>query len=305
MHLAANFQEGMRNLAVLRRLICSPQIVRFAREAMDADDEFIGERLARFGNADSENKEVLSIISTAITQTGFIGNKAIAGNLGDSDFRFRDLKREAMTIYLVLPTRYLATCGKWFRLVLAAALADLLHEDNVTGIPVLAVLDEFAQLGRLAAIENAMGLAAGYGIQLWPILQDLTRLKELYGDSWETFLSNAGIRQFFAPRDKTTSEYLSDLCGVKTIEVKGRSEHEISLNETMHGFSGVNSSFNKTQRPVLYPHEIRQLRPDEFLMFAEGVDNGIRGGRKPYYDISDFSGLYSPDPYHHTTKAKQ
>jgi type IV secretory pathway TraG/TraD family ATPase VirD4 len=30
----------------------------------------------------------------------------------------------------------------------------------------------------------------------------------------ETFLANSGFRIFFAPRDKTTSDYISDMCGV-------------------------------------------------------------------------------------------
>ena len=41
------------------------------------------------------------------------------------------------------------------------------------GAPALFLLDEFAALGRLEAVERAMGLMAGYGLQLWPILQDM------------------------------------------------------------------------------------------------------------------------------------
>lgn len=37
--------------------------------------------------------------------------------------------------------------------------------------PALFLLDEFAALGRLEAVERAMGLMAGHGLQLWPILQ--------------------------------------------------------------------------------------------------------------------------------------
>ena len=94
----------------------------------------------------------------------------------------------------------------------------------------LAILDEFAQLGHLKAIENAMGLAAGYGLQLWPILQDLTQLKRDYGESWETFLANAGIQQFFAPRENTTAEYVSKLCGQTTVTTTSESCRQSSEN---------------------------------------------------------------------------
>ena len=53
---------------------------------------------------------------------------------------------------------------------------------------VLFLLDEFAALGRLEAVERAMGLMAGYGLQLWPILQDLSQLRALYGPRANTWL---------------------------------------------------------------------------------------------------------------------
>ena len=46
----------------------------------------------------------------------------------------------------------------------------------------LFLLDEFAALGRLEPVERAMGLMAGYGMQLWSILQDLHQLRATYGD---------------------------------------------------------------------------------------------------------------------------
>lgn len=44
-------------------------------------------------------------------------------------------------------------------------------------------------------------LAAGYGIQMWPIVQDINQLKGIYNDKWETFLANAGVTQFFTEGD--------------------------------------------------------------------------------------------------------
>lgn len=50
-----------------------------------------------------------------------------------------------------------------------------------------------------------MGLMAGYGIQLWPILQDMSQLKDLYG----TFIASAGVQQVFGVNDLETAEWLS------------------------------------------------------------------------------------------------
>ena len=62
-------------------------------------------------------------------------------------------------------------------------------------------------------IENAAGYAAGFGLKLWIILQDLTQLKRHYKDGWETFLGNAGVVQAFGNSDLTTLEYLSKKLG--------------------------------------------------------------------------------------------
>ena len=82
-----------------------------------------------------------------------------------------------------------------------------------TAVPVLYLLDEFAALGRLAPGEQAMGLMAGYGVQLWPILQDIHQLRATYGQRAGTFLSNAGVLQVFGVNDHDSARLVSDLLG--------------------------------------------------------------------------------------------
>jgi type IV secretory pathway TraG/TraD family ATPase VirD4 len=60
-----------------------------------------------------ENKETLGKIATAQVQLKFIGNKPIAESLSASSFDFRDMRRRPMTVYLILPARYLASCAKF------------------------------------------------------------------------------------------------------------------------------------------------------------------------------------------------
>jgi type IV secretion system protein VirD4 len=299
-----------RNLAFMRdRVTKNPY--RFAAEvceianAAERDggdlDPVVGlvhERLARFGAPDAHlNKEVGSIVSTANTQTRFLGNRAIAESVSGSDFLFRDLKREPMTIYLVLPTRYLITASKWFRLVMASALSELLQEPEPgEDVPVLAVVDECYQLGTLNILRDAMSLAAGYGLQLFCVFQDLNQIKERYGETYQTFLANADVQLYFAPRETPTAEYLSKLSGLREVRVRQESLREISQKEAEGGYSGVNLSWSRTKEPLLHPHEIMKLPGDQFLMFADG--QMLRCARRDYRSTEDLRGLYSPDPYH-------
>lgn len=308
-HLVANEESGLRNLATVRRAIASPVLLeQFAKAAQNGLDDSVGEALEAFTDNDAANKgELSSIISTARTQTRFMRPEAIAESLSGSDFDFGELKRVPTTVYLVLPVRYLASCGKWFRLILASALDALLNEES--GLPVLCIMDEFAQLGRLAVIENTLGLAAGLGLQLWPILQDLTQLKDLYPRRWETFLGCAGVQMFFAPREFTTSDEISKLCGDKTIRVAAKS---LSLSENKSAGSLGNASEGRTQgtsetiqaRRAMLPQEIRQMTDSEFLLFVDVLQGQFsQMMRKPYWkqtECHDKNGrpLFCPDPYH-------
>jgi type IV secretion system protein VirD4 len=274
-HLAANLKDPKsKTLAMVRRVITSPDLLLTAAlEAQAGDDDFIAEGLKRFAEIDAENKgELASIISTANTQTRFIGNRAIARSLAGSDFTFADLKTQATTVYLVLPVRYLASCGKWFRLVLASALDQLLNETK--GLPVLCILDEFAQLGKLAVIENTLGLAAGMGVQLFPVLQDLTQLMELYPKRWESFLGCAGVQMFFAPRENTTAKYVSELCGDMTVKVPSESKGTTSkVGVFVDEQTGLNegTSFSQASRRAKLPQDIRRMSDKEFIMFWDGL----------------------------------
>lgn len=306
-HLVANCKEKLQTLTHLRKVITSPTLLREAAEharseAAAGGDEFLAESLARFGETDAANKgEIASIISTATTQTRFLANRAIARSLtpGPDDFklRFAELKKTRTTVYLVLPVRYLASCGKWFRLVLAAALDALLTEEP--GLPVLCVLDEFAQLGKLSVIENTLGLAAGMGVQLWPVLQDLTQLKELYPERWESFLGCAGVQMFFAPRENTSANYISELCGDTTIALQSESKGKSKDTFGMQTGSNEGRSSSPHQRRALLPQEVRQLPENEFIMFFDGLPGRFtRAQRKPYWEIAECRTLASPDPYH-------
>jgi type IV secretion system protein VirD4 len=190
-----------------------------------------------------------------------------------------------------------ATAGKWFRLIVASALSELMREER--GLPVLALLDEFAQLGHLKAMRDAMGQSAGMGLQVLPILQDLNQLKTHYKDGWETFLANTEFRMFFKSNDVFTQDYVSKLSGLQTVKVPNSGFGESSGGGS--NSSSANVGLGEQSQPVLQPYEVGRIGPDEFVMFAHGVENTIRGVRAPYFDkerCPELQGLYSPDPYH-------
>ncbi len=98
-------------------------------------------------------------------------------------------------------------------------------------------LDEFPVMGHLKTVEDAAGQIAGFGVRLWPILQDLTQLKALYRDRWETFLGNAGVIQFFGNHDLFTLEWIAKRLGKTSLIVTRRSDVSSDSRERQ-GVSG-------------------------------------------------------------------
>ena len=151
--------------------------------------------------------------------------------------------------------------------------------------PVLYLLDEFAALGHLAPVERAMGLMAGYGVQLWPILQDVHQLRATYGQRAGTFLSNAGVLQVFGVNDHDSARLVSDLLGQETVVFQTMSR---ALDSDK---SGISYGEQHTARPLLTPDEVRNLPQHVELLFLAG-QRPIVAGKLAYYADPEFRGLY-------------
>ncbi|MFD2427210.1 type IV secretory system conjugative DNA transfer family protein [Sphingobium scionense] len=187
-------------------------------------------------------------------------------------------------MFLCLPPDRLDAYSRWLRLLVAQALTDMARSPVKPARPVLFLLDEFAALGRLEPVERAMGLMAGYGLQLWPILQDMHQLRALYGERAGTFLSNAGVLQAFGVNDHATAELLSKSMGQETLEFRtaGYSETHGSIFErSKHTRS---TSTQVSARNLMNPDEIMRMGPDEQLLMIQGKDPS--GSRKSDITIS-------------------
>jgi type IV secretion system protein VirD4 len=256
------------------------------------------ERLSRFaGYNEDSDREANSILSVMRSQSAFISDPAIRASMSASDFKITDLRSGSdFTLFLTVPGEYLHICDKWSRITNGCFMRDLMKAP--AGNRVTFVLDEFPSLGASALFPTAIALSAGYGIRLWPCLQDLNQLKRLYPDEWETFLANAGAQIFLAPRDLTTAEYISRRCGQTTVSVKNLSTREISVQEASRGFKGLTQSESPHARPLFFPQEVMAIRGDLSMLFLPDVDNVVIAGRTPYWSIPELAGRYDTNPYH-------
>jgi type IV secretion system protein VirD4 len=209
------------------------------------------------------NKETQGVMATLIGQTSILDEPVIANDLDKGDFDFRSMKSGGVkTVYLTLPAPRLDSHAKWLRLVLSAALNALSESTpSEEGNTVLFLLDEFANLGKLEKIETAVRLMRGYGVQIWPIVQDLNQLNDKYGKAWETFFGNCEVITSYGCRDNFTQKYLSENLGKKTEHVMGLSGGE------QPGGDREGWNIGQHSEPLLHPDDFGRFPRRDMLVW--------------------------------------
>lgn len=287
--IVAAESPGRRHLGTLREyLTMAPESFTALLKRMQESDE-AGGLIARAANRHlgKSDREAAGVLSAAQRHTHFLDSPRMTAVLGRSDFRFADLKRNNVTVFLVLPPDRLSTYSRWLRLLVSQSLLDMARDPAKPPVPVLYMLDEFAALGHLAPVERAMGLMAGYGVQLWPILQDVHQLRATYGQRAGTFLSNAGVLQVFGVNDHDSARLVSDLLGQETVVFQTMAR---ALDSDK---SGISYSQQHTARPLLTPDEVRNLPAQGQLLFLAG-QRPIVAAKLAYYADPEFKGAFDP-----------
>jgi len=222
--------------------------------------------LSEFTAYSPQDRELGGVRRTAKVQTDWLDSPEVCADLKKGAFDFATIKDVPTTIYLVLPPEYLASHGTWLRIMVSSILRPLLRSVEGRAVPCLFMLDEFAQLGHMEMIEDNYALMRGYGVKLWTIFQDLNQAKILYKDRWESFISNAGIVQAFAPQDMTTRKYLSDLADERMtwIDKEGKSSNVSGINVS----GGTSITPTNIKEPLMYPYELGQMQQGQSVLFT-------------------------------------
>lgn len=279
---------GHRNLGTVRDLLCldGEGLQDLFKRMLNCPHPIVRSTGARC--IQKEEKLLSNVLASVQAQTNFLDSQRVRAAMAHSDFSFEDLKSKPTSIYLVLPSDRLNAYSRFLRLLFQQAITvNARNIEKKPEKPVLFILDEMPALGKLESIETAFGLMAGYGMQLWGICQDASQLKRIYGDGWETFISNAGVLQYFGSRDKMTAEYFSSLCGVTTVwnwstalaRAVGitHSKDTSSSNTTTH-----TDTASGTQRQLIYPDELMRMDKTKQLLLIDNLDP-IIADKQPWF----------------------
>ena len=286
LYIAAHEPPEKRNLGRLRDFLSQgpKEWQKLLQEMQDSPNQLI----AMAGNrmAQKADKEAASVMSTAQSHTHFLDSRKIRAVLEKTTVDLMALKKQPITVYLVLPAEQLQNHGRWLRLMITMLLRAVSRNEHQPEHDVLFLLDEFAALGHLPMIKQAFGLMRGYGLRLWPILQDLPQLQGMYKDGWQTFIANAGAVQVFGTNDRATAEYVSKMLGQTTTDTGSKT----------HTTQGTSESTSVTGRPLMMPDEVLRIpKPDEVLLLRSAMP--VICARVIYHTDKRFIPLADPNPY--------
>jgi type IV secretory pathway TraG/TraD family ATPase VirD4 len=170
------------------------------------------------------------VIDAAVSNTEFIDSPGMKRCLEKSNFQLASLKTnpKGLSLYLCLPQRYMTTHHRWLRMMVALTVTEMEFTKGrpACGHRVLMCLDEFAGLERMKVMEHAVAQIAGSGVKLFFVLQSLEQLKAAYERTWETFLSNSGLKIFFNLEDHFSREYVSKFIGETEVIRETRSTQQ-------------------------------------------------------------------------------
>lgn len=279
MHVALNSPPERRNMAEVRRLLAQETAHLFA--TLDEMAESGNPLIERAANTFLQKSEGVqgSVLATLNSQLSVWDSPRLSKCMsGKSDFTFARLKEDqlapdnfrALSIYFVIPPDRLSNYRAVVRLFFSLAIKGLGQKignpidktietakgDVIKKLDTLIILDEFAQLGRMDIIREAMSYIAGYGVRLWPFVQDLSQLKAVYGEHWSTFPANAEAIITFGVQDIDTAKWVSEHLGVVTNTEK-RWRNDQVITET-------------NARPLLTPDEVRTDLTDMNIVFLRG-----------------------------------
>lgn len=293
LYVASLPDRSRRHLIEVRRLLTqSPKELEKTLAQMEKSEiEQVREGAGRIQQ--KADRERSGVFSTAQSHTHFLSSPRMEKVLTSTNFDLKGLLGGKLTLYLVLPREHLTTFAGWLRLMVSCCYYTCTHnalQRQRTDSRVLFLLDEFANLGYMANLKEAVSLGGGYGLTLWLVLQDLAQLRREYKDEWESFVANSDVIQAFAIQDPFTSDRISKMLGETTVwlwrvRAQGRREGGRYLRD-----------FEERSRPLIRADELRRLNPQRQILLVRPYQP-IAADKIFYYRDSIFKEMHDPNPY--------
>jgi hypothetical protein len=214
-----------RNFAEARRLFMQSQESLYKDAQMMAASDAFGGMVRNAGvmimtACESDKGIEKDALNMARRATLWLDEPKIKATLEGKSFALSDLKQGSLSLYLVLPPDMIASYAGFLRLFVKTALRTMGQElaehpgKEKRQRRCLFMLDEFYSLGKLSDVTQAVGLMRGYGVQLWPFVQNYSQIVELYGqEAMRNYFENSDADIFMGVREDAACNFVAERIG--------------------------------------------------------------------------------------------
>jgi type IV secretion system protein VirD4 len=227
-----------------------------------------------------EERQRASIYATAETVVAGFADPAVSASAESWEIDPAALVGgSAGSLFCCAPAREQERLAPVFTAIVREVLDAAFERAAATGRPLdpplLVVLDEAASVAPLADLDRVVATAAGHGVQLVTVWQDLAQVESRYGGRWATVVNNHRAKLVCSGiADPVTLQHVSGLLGEEE-----RAEHSWTV-----GDDGRHSRTEAvTVRALAPPGWLRQLPPGEAVL-VYGSFPPARIALRPFFD---------------------
>ena len=141
-------------------------------------------------------------------------------------------------------------------------MADRVH-GGALPVPVNCIMDEFPNVSLPKEFEKILATCRSRSIYCSIIIQNMSQLKALFKDSWESLVGNCDEFLYLGGNEKETHKYVSELLGKETIDTN-------TYGQTKGKSGSYSTNFQQSGRELLQPDEVRMLDNQNALLFIRG-----------------------------------
>jgi type IV secretion system protein VirD4 len=129
--------------------------------------------------------------------------------------------------------------------------------------PVTFLLDEFANIGKIPRFDVLIATMRSRGAAIMLCCQSMAQLKAMYPQKWEIIAGNCDCLLYLGGMEKSTHDYVSEMCGQTTALQKSVSLLGMGISGT-----STNSSF---RRALITPDEVARLPSNRCILLIAGL----------------------------------
>jgi type IV secretion system protein VirD4 len=212
-----------KNLISVRNLLSSDDVVYNLSVVLDTIGKKIPPMAYREISSFLQLPEITrgGVLSVAKSYFKSLMSEKVATTVEASTFPLAEfVAGMKLSIYLIIPPHKLVSHRALLRLWIGTLMNAVTNRRHKPELRTLFVLDECGQLGHMAHLETLVTLCRGYGVNAWMFWQDLSQLRSLYGEVWQTMLNNCEVVQMFGAKNHTVAREFAEITGTSAKKVR-------------------------------------------------------------------------------------